>query len=294
MINIDFISLVPFLLLLVSVWGLWLHRAVWMSALVLAVIAGYFTGALHGLAALWFFALAALAAGYAAVRNRAAGVPKLRTLQIALGIAFALLALALAFNQLPGVPRTSLTGDLVLSPGAAAYNLGLGFSKVIAGILILGLVNPLLVKSWGEFAKVLRRAAPIYFVTVVVVMAFTLATGYVVFDPKWTPLFIAWAFANLFFTCLSEEALFRAFLQRELSTAGGGGQLAVAIAVGVSAVLFGLAHLGGGWTYAIAASFAGLGYALAFQVTQRVEAGMAVHFGLNAAHFLLFTYPMLA
>ena len=36
---------------------------------------------------------------------------------------------------------------------------------------------------------------------------------------------------------------------------------------------------------------AGLGYGWAFMRTQRIEAAMAVHFGVNAMHFLLFTYP---
>jgi membrane protease YdiL (CAAX protease family) len=38
---------------------------------------------------------------------------------------------------------------------------------------------------------------------------------------------------------------------------------------------------------------AGLGYGWVFMRTQRIEAAMAVHFGVNAVHFLLFTYPRL-
>jgi membrane protease YdiL (CAAX protease family) len=66
------------------------------------------------------------------------------------------------------------------------------------------------------------------------------------------------------------------------------------VALGVTAILFGLAHFGGGWQYVCAATVAGLGYGWAYQRTQRVEAAMAVHFGNNALHFLLFTYPSLA
>jgi membrane protease YdiL (CAAX protease family) len=42
------------------------------------------------------------------------------------------------------------------------------------------------------------------------------------------------------------------------------------------------------------ATLAGAGYAIAFQRTGRVEAGILTHFAVNAAHFLLFTYPALA
>jgi membrane protease YdiL (CAAX protease family) len=59
-------------------------------------------------------------------------------------------------------------------------------------------------------------------------------------------------------------------------------------------VLFGLAHLGGGWSHALAAAVAGLGYGAAYLRTQRIEAAMAVHFSVNALHLLFFTYPRLA
>src|SRR5688500_19792063 len=66
------------------------------------------------------------------------------------------------------------------------------------------------------------------------------------------------------------------------------------IAVIVSAIRFGLAHFGGGLTYVSAGVIAGLGYGLAYGRTRRIEAAMAVHFGVNAVHFLFFTYPRLA
>jgi membrane protease YdiL (CAAX protease family) len=107
-------------------------------------------------------------------------------------------------------------------------------------------------------------------------------------------LFIPWALANLFFTCLSEEAGFRGFLQHELARIGRNRALAAALALIFSAVVFGLAHLGGGWRYALAATVAGLGYGYAYHKTQRIEAAMGVHFCVNALHFLLFTYPALS
>jgi membrane protease YdiL (CAAX protease family) len=66
------------------------------------------------------------------------------------------------------------------------------------------------------------------------------------------------------------------------------------IAVVVSALLFGAAHLAGGALYAILACIAGLGYAYAYQRTQRIEAAIIVHIALNAVHFIAFTYPYTA
>ena len=63
------------------------------------------------------------------------------------------------------------------------------------------------------------------------------------------------------------------------------------IAVACSALLFGAAHLAGGPLYAVLAFIAGIGYAVAYQRTQRVEAAIIVHIALNAVHFIAFTYP---
>ena len=62
----------------------------------------------------------------------------------------------------------------------------------------------------------------------------------------------------------------------------------------LSASLFGLAHLAGGWQYVVVASLAGAGYAVVFQRTARLEMAILTHFAINATHFLLFTYPALA
>jgi membrane protease YdiL (CAAX protease family) len=281
--------LLPFILLLLAVLGLWIHRGVWMGALAAAVAAGYFTGALQGLAALWIGLLLALAIAFARAKARHGAA-----LQVVAGLAFFVLALSMGLALLPGFPRTAIIAPLRLSPDALQYVLGLGFPKVVGGIFILGIIHEGRVASWRELREVLARIAPVFALTIVAVMLCAVALGYVRFDAKWTSLFFAWALANLFFTCLSEEAFFRGFLQRELGRLGGDREFMRVVAWVIAAGLFGLVHLGGGWKYAVAATIAGLGYGWAYHRTQRVEAAMAVHFGLNATHFLLFTYPALA
>jgi membrane protease YdiL (CAAX protease family) len=285
------LALLPFALLLCAVIGLWIRRFVWIGAFAAAIGVAYITGAITGLAGLWIAILAAFAIGYRVARD----APRTRATQAAqliAGVAFFAFALAMSLLILPGFPRTKLIADTVLSPGAVPYGIGLGFPKVAAGILVLGIINGTRVRSWSELGHVLKLALPILAVTTGAVMMFALATGSVAFDPKWTPIFLVWAVTSLFFTCLSEEAFFRGFVQAELARLGG--RAWTVIAVIVSATLFGLAHFGGGLTYVVAGTIAGLGYALAYARTQRIEAAMAVHFGVNAAHFLLFTYPRLA
>jgi membrane protease YdiL (CAAX protease family) len=282
----------PFILLLTAVLGLWVHRVVWIAALAAAVVAGIFTGALHWLAAVWIVLLAALALAYTGVRDHSTSPNKPIWLTLA-GLAFFIYALAMGLALLPGFHRVVLTQPMVLSAGAAPHGISVGFPKVVTGIIILGLINPLLVHSWRELGRVLTRALPIFAITAVVGMAVVLFMGYASFAPKWTAMFLLFAPVNLFFTCLSEEAFFRGFLQHELSRIGSNRALAAGIALTVAAILFGLAHFGGGTDYVIAAAVAGLGYGWAFLRTQRIEAAMAVHFGVNAVHFLLFTYPRL-
>jgi membrane protease YdiL (CAAX protease family) len=285
------LALLPFVLLLLAVLGLWIHRVVWVGAFALAIGVAHLTGAVTGLAGLWIAILAALAWGYRAARD-APRTPAMRAAQLVAGIAFFGFALAMSLLLLPGFPRTMLIADAVLSPGAVPYGIGLGFPKVAAGILVLGIIHDERVRSWRELGRVLSLAMPVFAVTTGAVMMFALATGSVAFDPKWTPVFLVWIVTNLFFTCLSEEAFFRGFVQAELMRPGGRAWMAIAVIAG--AILFGLAHFSGGLTYVTAGVIAGLGYGLAYARTRRVEAAMAVHFGLNAAHFLFFTYPRLA
>ena len=278
-------TLLPFFLLLIAVLGRWVHRNLSLAALVLAVLAACYTGALESTAALWIALLGAIAW----VHSTRSGLQRIAT-----GLAFFVFAVALGLLLLPGFPRTVVFENVVLSPGALPYTLGLGFAKVVTGIFILAFMHPGRVRSWHELGQVLARVAPVFIATAAAVMLLTLALGYVKFDPRWTPLFVSWALANLFFTCLSEEAFFRGFVQRELTQLGRNRKLSAAIAIAVTSLFFGLVHLGGGWKYALAATLAGVGYGIAYHRTQRVEGSMAVHFGLNATHFLLFTYPALA
>jgi len=280
-------------LLLAAVLGLWINRTFWVAALAAAVLSGILTGALHWLAAVWIAILAALALLYVHMRENQT-LPDKKLWQTFAGLLFAVYAVAMSLALLPGFHRVVLVEPQVLSPGAAPYGISVGFPKVATGIIILGLINPLLVRSWNELGRVLACALPIYIATAVVGMVVVVAMGYSSFAPKWTTLFLWFLPVNLFFTCLSEEAFFRGFVQHELSRIGSNRALASGVALTIAAILFGLVHFGGGVPYILAATVAGLGYGWAFLRTGRIEAAMAVHFGVNATHFLLFTYPRVA
>jgi len=195
---------------------------------------------------------------------------------------------------LPGFHNFRVAHEVTLSPGATPYTLYLNFDKTMVGVLIIGVLQIPLICTARAGSSALMRATPVLLATVAVTIAGSLALGYVRVDAKWHELFWIWAPANLLMTCLSEEAFFRGFLQREIRAALAGRRYAEPLAIGIAAAAFGAAHLAGGTAYAVLATLAGAGYGYAYARTGRLEMAMLTHFALNATHFLLFTYPRAA
>ena len=245
---------------------------------------GYAAGFMHGPAALWLLAM-----GLSAWRLRTS-----RGLSRAGWItATAVLGLLLGLHVLPGFSNPIVVRDQILSPGAVPYSQYLNFDKTLGGILLLGCSGSAPMRSPTQWRSALRHTVPVMLVTVAAVMAASVALDFVRFDPRWHSIFYVWAALNLFTTCMSEEAFFRGLAQHQLRKAWTG-QRARLIAIVVSATLFGLAHAAGGWRYVLVAGLAGVGYAIAYERTARLEMSILTHFAVNAVHFLLFTYPALA
>jgi hypothetical protein len=139
----------------------------------------------------------------------------------------------------------------------------------------------------------LVTAAPWAGGLIALLLALSLAAGYVRFEPKFPAEAAQWAGVNLLFVCVAEEALFRGFIQAQLQRVWEGRAWGPGLALGVAAGLFGLAHAAGGATYVALATVAGLGYGWIYRRTQRIEASILTHFALNAVHFFAFTYPAL-
>jgi CAAX protease family protein len=280
--------------LFVSVIGLWIGRYAWMGLLVTAVAIGYVSGALQGLAIVGIAIFAGVCVGYERAHALAPGSLRRRLALALFAAAILIFGMLLGMHQLPGFHNFLVLDKVVLSNGAAPFTLYLNFDKTLVGILILGLCRQPLLKRAKEWGEALRLAAPIVPVHIALVAVGAAAIGYLTWQPKWLPIFLLWAPVNLFFVCLSEEAFFRGFIQRELSSALRGTTAGNAFAIVVSAVLFGAAHFGGGLSYVVLATAAGLGYAIVYQCTRSIELSMLAHFALNTTHFLLFTYPAIA
>ena len=260
--------------------------ALWLGLLIAAVVCGYGYGFVNERGVL---ALAALGLVAHAARRPAATALQRR---VATGLA-AVLAAGLMAHVVPGFDNPRVIDSVKLSPAAIPYSKFLNLDKAAAGLLLAALAGVGLATKaqWRAILRAVVRLAP---ATAIVLLALSWALGYVAWEPGWPRILLFWAWANLVFTCVAEEALFRGFVQRRLEAGLAHyrhGPLAALIA---AAALFGLAHAAGGWRYVALSTVAGLGYGLAYQRSGRLEASIATHFLVNALHFTLFTYPALA
>lgn len=263
--------------------------AVWLWLGIGALVAALASGIVQpvGLAgiALWLGA----AAGWVRAQRKEVA-PGWRVLTALAGL---VLAAALMLHRVPGFVNPRVIDAVRFTPEAVPFSLYLNFDKTLIGLFLLGWVMPRIVSA-GEWRAVLAATLPRAALTVGVVLLASLALGYVRWAPKFPAEVWLWAGVNLLFVCTAEEALFRGFIQGNLRRAWSGWRGGKWAALGVAAILFGLAHAAGGWAYVALATLAGAGYGWVYEKTQRVEAGVLAHFALNAVHFIFFTYPAVA
>lgn len=283
---------ITFILLAAAIGAAWLPSvqvgrqsriALWPFLFVAAILSGLAAGTLTWAAIVglgMFVTIAALAARPDASRLQ----------KIIFGLLTAVFTLALAMHSLPGFSNPALMEKVQVSANAAPFTLHANFDTASAGLILLAFFchRARSLSAWGEL---LRRTAPIALVTVIGVIGAASALGYIQPDvklPAVAPLFLV---TNLLFTSVTEEAFFRGFLQDRLTQSLAHLRLGGLIAIASSAALFGIAHARGGPILVLLAMAAGVGYGYAYCAARRIEAAILTHFGLNAVHFVAFTYP---
>lgn len=290
-------SLTAVLLLMLAICTVWLpalplrgpiRLPPWLILLVLAMVAALLNGQLTAVGVLGLLLLGVSAWRAAHACHAQGAWPAGMWL-----IPVIVLSLLLAMHRWPGFLNPLILPRQAITPDALPFMLYANLDKGAAGLLLLALLVPRC-HTRKQWQAALRRALLPGLLTIVVVMLSGWLFGMVRPEAKWPPFAATFLAINLLLTVVAEETFFRGLIQQRLQLALHtlrGGQL---LAIVVSAVLFGAAHLGGGMVYAALASVAGLGYAIVFQRSGRIEAAIAVHFALNAVHFLGFTYPALA
>ena len=192
-------------------------------------------------------------------------------------------ALALTLHLVPGFDNLKVLDRVQAGPASVPFTLYLNLDKplIFFGLLLAwpALLGPGGIMRWRPLALLILPLAALL-ITAWQLGALKPEVGL----PHWWWLF---AFNNLLFTCVAEEALFRGFIQQGVAS-----RSKPWLGLLVASLLFGAAHLAGGPLLVLLAALAGACYGLAFLLSGRLSVAIAIHFLFNFAHLALFTYPL--
>lgn len=193
---------------------------------------------------------------------------------------------------IPGITSWQIVKAFSFSHNAVPFSMSLNIQAFLVGLFFLWFSSTSLMND-GKWKPVLKSSLLPIILCIPVVMGLAIYFQYVSIDIKPTNFFFLWAFHNLLFVCLAEEAIFRGmiqnFLMLQFQNVMGGKWLALIIA----SALFGAVHFKGGWLYMLLAGVFGLFIGYAYMRTKKIESSIFVHFTVNTIHFLAFTYPAL-
>lgn len=195
-------------------------------------------------------------------------------------------AIGLTMHLIPGFHNPKVLDSVIAGPQSVPFSMYYNFDKALVPFVLLVVMKSLFVNEPES-----RPAKPWWGLLVASIPALLLlavALGGLKIEPHAPQWLLPFLFANIFFVSLAEEALFRGYLQQRLS-----GFMHPALALVISAAIFGGLHFAGGPLLIVFAALAGLIYGLAWMWSGRLWVAVAFHVGLNAAHLLFFTYPML-
>ncbi|WP_171183834.1 CPBP family intramembrane glutamic endopeptidase [Ruegeria sp. HKCCC2117] len=273
-----FLSLLPaiwpwLILIAAQVTALVGHWAVALSLLVLFASIASATGLMS------LLAIAAVVGGLAG----AALLPHLKGRLAVAGHALLILwCLAMGAHLLPGFQNLKVLDQVQTGAASTGFTMHLNLDKPMVFFAVLlawpGMLQSTIQTKFGPLVAGLLLLPGLFLLG--------LAVGAIQPEfsvPRWWLVFVL---SNLFLTCLTEEAFFRGYLQSAVISRLGavGGVIAASL-------LFGLAHFGGGPALVVFASILGLACGLGYYATQRLWVPVAMHFGFNLVHLLLFTYP---
>ncbi|MFM5094380.1 lysostaphin resistance A-like protein [Aeromonas rivipollensis] len=192
-------------------------------------------------------------------------------------------AMALTLHLVPGFDNLKVLDRVQAGPASVPFTLYLNLDKplIFFGLLLAwpALLGPGGTMRWRPLALLILPLAALL-ITAWQLGALKPDVGL----PHWWWLF---AFNNLVFTCVAEEALFRGLIQQGMAS-----RSKPWLGLLVASLLFGAAHLAGGPLLVLFAALAGACYGLAFQLSGRLSVAILLHFLFNFAHLALFTYPL--
>lgn len=206
--------------------------------------------------------------------------------------------LALSLHWVPGFANWLVLSQVQAGADSAFWSMYLNLDKPLALFILVWMLPELnqhkarlSLSGWLPATATVTSAewsrwGLLLLLSITVLSALAMLAGFIRPElklPSWWWLFLL---NNLLLTCVVEEAFFRGYLQQQFQQKVGP-LLALVLASG----LFGLAHLAGGWLYALFATVAGLLYGLIYLHTGRLWLAVLAHALLNFSHLCFFTYP---
>ncbi|GAB4191744.1 MAG: type II CAAX endopeptidase family protein [Simkaniaceae bacterium] len=276
-----------FLFLAFAMASLWARKTPWAWGL-LGGLSFFFAYRSHAVQIETLIPIALLMLCFGALSH-----PVQRFMRLLLVLTAAILSMVMMLHFMPGFRNWLLSEKMIIGRNSLPYNLYWNFDKGLVGLIILALYHPI-AGSQKEWSKILLRVIPLILIGIPAMIFLAHHFQFIDFDPKITWLFLPWAFSNLFFAVIPEEAFYRGFLQKEISDHIPN-RFSGLLAILTVSIFFALMHLFFIYSlkYASFAFLAGIIYGIAYQWTKCVEAGILCHFAFNAVHFLFFTYPAL-
>lgn len=216
-------------------------------------------------------------------------IPRMvRQSRAAMEFMLSILALAVGFHWFGSSLKFTLDAMTFHKTDSPAYTPALDLGMAWVAVLLLILHHTRTKNRHIEPVTSWQASTGIGLSMAVFALLYAFAVGAINWEPSLiAPLsLMAWLVTQLV-TVTAEEAFFRGIIQRNLAR-----RLHPAIAILMTAALFGLAHAGGGIHWVIAAFVAGLGYGAAYQLSgMRLTAPIIAHLLLNMLHLALFSYP---
>ncbi|CDG47305.1 CAAX protease self-immunity family protein [Serratia symbiotica SCt-VLC] len=163
--------------------------------------------------------------------------------------------LALFLHLVPGIHNPLMINGEKTGPLSPPFTLYYHFDKALVPFLLFACLPTLFSADSGQRVGKAGWIALLISMAALLLLAVTLGRLKIeLHTPSWL---LQYAMANLFFTCMAEEALFRGYLQQRLSQ-----WLSAWPALIITALIFGTAHLAGGMWMVMFATLAGLIFGL--------------------------------
>lgn len=208
-------------------------------------------------------------------------------------IAIFILSILLFTHQLPGFHNVFIFDSIKFTPDSVPFSMYFNFDKIFAGFCIFTFL--LKIGHTGKYDA--KKISKVIIMPLVVIIVLCILTAWALHFVAWEPKLLLnylwiWALHNLLLVAVSEEILFRGYLQGYIGNMVFKKQ-PYYLPLIISALIFAIIHTAGGWPLMLMAFIAGIGYGMAYH-KGGIMASVFMHFCFNLIHFLLFTYPMLS